>query len=90
MPGRSPASGPVGFWRDVRSNSCLLGHGLTRAQPYFDGGEFEHGKVIGDVLLVACGDTPEVLDLAEEALDVVPLLVEPGTRSRTHKQDSSA
>jgi len=58
-----------------------LGHGLIRAQPYFDSGEFEHGEVVGRVLLVACGYPPEVLDLAEEAFDVVPLLVEPGTEA---------
>jgi hypothetical protein len=39
--------------------------------------EFDGGKVVFGALVVTSGDAPEVLDAVEEALDKVPLPVEP-------------
>ncbi len=47
-------------------------------QPDTDGGEFEHGEIVRGGLFVARGDTSEVFDLVEEALDEIALFVKLG------------
>ena len=55
----------------------MLGRGDDFSfQPYCDGGEFHEAHEVGEQLVVSCGDTPELLQLAEEALDGVALPVE--------------
>ena len=54
-----------------------LGRRLISAQPQSHRGELDHGEEVLGQLVVTGGDTAEVLQLGEEALDEVPLAIEP-------------
>ena len=54
----------------------LPGYRLIIAKPNSDGGEFDEGEIAFGVLFVAGGEGPEVFDLVEETLDLVPVAAE--------------
>lgn len=59
------------------SGSTALGRRLISTQPQAHRGELDHGEEVGSELVVAVGDTAEVLLLGEEPLNQVALAVEP-------------
>ena len=67
-------------WYDLYRDGGL-GHRLISSQPNACGCQFDEGEEVGRVLFVARGDGSEVLELVEEALDVVPVSVQEGAES---------
>lgn len=59
-----------------------LGRELISSQPDPDGCELDTGVVVFRVLVVADRDSPEVLDLVEEALDETAVAVQEGAEGR--------
>jgi hypothetical protein len=51
---------------------------IQRFEPDGDSGEFNEAHEVGEELVVAGGDAPELFELVEEAFDEVALLVEVG------------
>ena len=70
------ASGKCSQQFQAPDNSRVLGHGLITAQPQSNGGEFDHGEIVGGTLFIARGDASEMTDFVEEELDEVALFVE--------------
>ena len=56
--------------------STPLGSGLISTDPEPDGSEGDGGQEVACELVEAGGDAPEMLELAEEALDEVALAVD--------------
>jgi hypothetical protein len=52
-----------------------LGHEIIRAQPDLYSSQLEHGEIVCGSLFVERGDSSEVFDAIEEALDPVALSV---------------
>ena len=65
-----------------RLSYTALGHQLIMPQPDADSGELDEGEVVCGVFLVSGGDGSVVLELVEEALDLVPVAIQEGTECR--------
>ena len=58
-----------------------LGRATRCRPPQSDGCQFDEGKVVGREFVIACGDTPTLLDLVEELLDEVARAVQVGAKA---------
>lgn len=53
----------------------VLGRGLINAKPEPDGRQYDEGEEVGCVFLIARRNAPTVLDLIEEAFDLISVAV---------------
>ena len=63
--------------REQDGKNCgTTGRGLQLIEPNSHGGELDESEEVGAELVVSRGDAPELLQLVEEALDVIALAID--------------